>query len=656
MWIGIENRDMYTAMQSSGSEHNVRMGQNKSSFFSRHTLQTKLKINEPGDSYEREADAMADHVMRMSDSSMSSTFFKPAGNGIQRKCQECEEEDKHIHRKENSGGEVQSSNGLDSYINSLGSSGQPLPESSRRFFEPHFGRDFSEVRIHHDAVAAKSAQSINALAYTTGNNIVFNQGQYSPDSDSGKKLMAHELTHVMQQKPAGTNLIQRYETPEHQDVGDKDLVELNEFLKTKAGKKWASKYGYDPKQLVAGIEADPFFRGAKVHGLNMDLSWGEAMSMMGDYFGTWQSLHDAPKSKFRGSYKTQQGPNGEQTTFEPGLLDLADRERKKTIDDASATLGNEDITKGGYLKLAAQNKTHFAPFNRLEYSRMHAEALKYISDNPHQDSVLQTALFIDAAAGHFLSDAFASGHLFNYDKLMAAIQLYLSQHMVKAHIPAMQTFIEFAIISQKVGLIILKIIHDHFNTAGYEVSNPKTMTWYTYGDGHLDLAPDTRHIAALAVFLSRKQLYDTYQDNKRNPVDQTKLLQEITGLMPNDDTIDKVTDKAIAYIPTAAADVDSFMLAQKNAAESQFGPIGGPFVRYMLQQIDTNAHPGAVLPGMTTPPADILRPPLSAGLNLRPDYYEPGRDKVSLDVVVGQPSGYEGKRAWQFAVGLTYEF
>ncbi|MDB5137184.1 MAG: hypothetical protein JWP37_3787 [Mucilaginibacter sp.] len=211
MWIGIENRNMFTAKQSSGSEDNARMDQNKSSFFLRHTLQTKLKINEPGDSYEREADAMADHVMRMSDSSMSSTFFKPAIDGIQRKCQECEEEDKHVHRKENTGNEVQS-NRLDGYINSLGSSGQSLPETTRKFFEPRFVHDFSNVRIHNDMVAAKSAQSINALAYTSGNNIVFNQGQYSPDSDSGKRLMAHELTHVVQQKNQkyqATNLVSR---------------------------------------------------------------------------------------------------------------------------------------------------------------------------------------------------------------------------------------------------------------------------------------------------------------------------------------------------------------------------------------------------------------------------------------------------------------
>ena len=77
--------------------------------------------------------------------------------------------------------------------------GVPLPHETRDFFEPRFGYDFSNVKIHTDAVAAKSARSINALAYTSGNNIVFNQNQYSPETDSGKKLLAHELTHVVQQ-------------------------------------------------------------------------------------------------------------------------------------------------------------------------------------------------------------------------------------------------------------------------------------------------------------------------------------------------------------------------------------------------------------------------------------------------------------------------
>jgi len=160
-------------------------------------IQTKLTVNTPGDQYEQEADAMADKVMRM-----KSPFLPPTrsdGFHIQRKCAACEEEDKHVHRKENTATETQGNDELSNYVGSLGSSGQALPESSRQFFEPRFGQDFSNVRVHTDTVAAKSAQSINALAYTTGNNIVFNKGQYTPGSESGQRLLAHELTHVEQQ-------------------------------------------------------------------------------------------------------------------------------------------------------------------------------------------------------------------------------------------------------------------------------------------------------------------------------------------------------------------------------------------------------------------------------------------------------------------------
>jgi Domain of unknown function (DUF4157) len=182
--------------------------QNKSPFFPQYVLQAKLQVNEPGDSYEREADAMAEQVMRMTDTSINqNSFFKPAVSSVQRKCQHCEEEEM-LNRKESSGDEVEVSSHLDSYVASLGSSGQPLPETSREFFEPRFGHDFSNVRVHNDPVAAKSAQSINALAYTTGNNIVFNNGLFSPGSDSGKRLMAHELTHIVQQG-GGANNVQR---------------------------------------------------------------------------------------------------------------------------------------------------------------------------------------------------------------------------------------------------------------------------------------------------------------------------------------------------------------------------------------------------------------------------------------------------------------
>jgi hypothetical protein len=81
----------------------------------------------------------------------------------------------------------------------LGSIGEKLHPQTRAAFEPRFGHDFSQVRVHTDSRAAESARAVNALAYTVGNEVVFAAGQYSPFTGKGQKLLAHELTHVVQQ-------------------------------------------------------------------------------------------------------------------------------------------------------------------------------------------------------------------------------------------------------------------------------------------------------------------------------------------------------------------------------------------------------------------------------------------------------------------------
>ena len=83
----------------------------------------------------------------------------------------------------------------------LRSSGQPLDSATRAFMEPRFGYDFSRVRMHADAKAAKSAGAINAAAYTVGSQVVFATGRYEPHALAGRKLIAHELAHTVQQCP-----------------------------------------------------------------------------------------------------------------------------------------------------------------------------------------------------------------------------------------------------------------------------------------------------------------------------------------------------------------------------------------------------------------------------------------------------------------------
>jgi hypothetical protein len=170
-------------------------------------FQPKLAINQPGDAYEQEADAIADHVMRVPDPSFNdNSFFKPAIQPIQRKCAHCEEEEKKMQRKAMNNGETVAGASTENYVSSLNGKGRSLSHEERKFFEPRMGHDFADVRLHSDAQANESARDVNAKAYTHGNNIVFGSDQYQPATENGKKLMAHELTHVVQQHDAAKNI------------------------------------------------------------------------------------------------------------------------------------------------------------------------------------------------------------------------------------------------------------------------------------------------------------------------------------------------------------------------------------------------------------------------------------------------------------------
>jgi hypothetical protein len=102
----------------------------------------------------------------------------------------------------------------------LRSPGQPLDSATRTFFEPRFGHDFSHVRVHSDANAGQSARSVNALAYAVGRDIVVQPQYYKPESTEGKRLLAHELTHVLQQGQ-GIPSVQR------QELGANQPIEVN---------------------------------------------------------------------------------------------------------------------------------------------------------------------------------------------------------------------------------------------------------------------------------------------------------------------------------------------------------------------------------------------------------------------------------------------
>ncbi len=115
---------------------------------------------------------------------------------VMKKSSEKDKKDEKLQRKETA---ASSSGTASNYIGSMHGKGNPLSPNANSFFSSRMGYDFSDVKVHTDKEAADSAKELNAKAYTVKNNIVFNQGQYNPESIEGKKLMAHELTHVVQQ-------------------------------------------------------------------------------------------------------------------------------------------------------------------------------------------------------------------------------------------------------------------------------------------------------------------------------------------------------------------------------------------------------------------------------------------------------------------------
>jgi len=163
-------------------------------------VQAKLTVSQPDDPFEQEADRVADRVMRMEASSVT----------VQRMCAGCEEEEQQLQRKETGSEAVETTPSM--VQDSLTSSGAPLDSTTRTYMEQHFGHDFDNVRVHTGGQADAAARQINSLAFTLGNDVVFREGQYAPHSNEGRRLLAHELTHVVQQSAGtATAAIQRQE-------------------------------------------------------------------------------------------------------------------------------------------------------------------------------------------------------------------------------------------------------------------------------------------------------------------------------------------------------------------------------------------------------------------------------------------------------------
>ncbi len=159
-------------------------------------VQTKLSVSQPGDPYEVEADRVADEVMRM-----PGRATPPEDPNDNENHNNVGGEISPIQRK--GAGAPQTSEKTETQIQQMRGGGQPMPDSERDFFEPRMGVDLSGVRVHTGGDAIQLSRDLQARAFTIGSDVAFNSGEYQPGTPEGRRLMAHELTHVVQQGGAG---------------------------------------------------------------------------------------------------------------------------------------------------------------------------------------------------------------------------------------------------------------------------------------------------------------------------------------------------------------------------------------------------------------------------------------------------------------------
>jgi len=186
-------------------------------------VRAKLTVNTPGDVYEQEADRVADAVMQEKDHNRKGFEdedepFKELQ--IAEKCA-CGDDDRvegtvRVQRREGSGTEARTEPETGTRIGAVRGDGRPLSSVERGFMEPRFGVDFGAVRVHSDEEADTRSRALHARAFTVGSDIFFRAGEYTPGTADGRRLLAHELTHTIQQGSARrttSQLAQRQPAP-----------------------------------------------------------------------------------------------------------------------------------------------------------------------------------------------------------------------------------------------------------------------------------------------------------------------------------------------------------------------------------------------------------------------------------------------------------
>ncbi|MDY6900293.1 MAG: DUF4157 domain-containing protein [Cyanobacteriota bacterium] len=358
-------------------------------------VQTKLTVGEPGDKYEQEADSVAAKVVEQINSTKSEQLVQGKIEPVVQPT---------VMRQGGIGGENVNED-VEKNIQQARGGGQGLADNVREPMEQAFGSNFSGVKVHTDGQSDVLNRSLNARAFTTGQDIFFKQGEYQPGSKQGQELLAHELTHVVQQggssqkevQELSNNYIHRFESNEHKAMGDQGTSD--------------SKGKPIQIQLADGLT----------------VSFGDITAMAGDYFESVQEIQKLAKKSGDGYTKAN---TSDEIRYVLQVKVHGDKTAEKKF--------GEDVKKAvskRYYTLAGKNKTHFTNptlgdqqltheekaqqrndegktvNNAGSYRANHIKAIHEAVTAGNKKEPKDVAMLYEAFASHFLTDAYASGHM-----------------------------------------------------------------------------------------------------------------------------------------------------------------------------------------------------------------------------------------------------
>ncbi|MER5523394.1 DUF4157 domain-containing protein [Streptomyces sp. NPDC002677] len=381
----------------------------------------------------------------------------------------------------------------------LDSAGDPLDAGVRREMEARLATDLGAVRVHTGTEAGEAARSLGARAYTVGADIVFGAGQYAPSTPVGRYLLAHELAHVVQQgpgtapprsgpgpaaaereanavarsaagaghvqppvavrrDPAAAGHVQRFDSFEHVQLGDTAAGGPTGYLLLDAHARDLPQHatptaGWPPDWIARYNKGSADQRRAITQGL----TYGEILALSGDMYADID-----PQTLATSVAGTMQRINTASLVEIYDLIPILHSRSATGEFEIASTNRIETATGGRYLSLAAQNVSHFSNVgdghnNIGTWREGHKAALTLAATGQ-----ANAAWAMNAAADHFLTDAFAAGHL-RPDRVRE----------VHSTVPGL-------------GSVKSKIWHDLDNEFGVAVHNRRGDRWLAYGDDHLN--------------------------------------------------------------------------------------------------------------------------------------------------------------------------